>query len=120
LSHASAIGVVSRSSIPDRLPHSPARRLGAAFAHLRAMHGRSTVMQITDILAQMGGIQSIARELGVSETEAARGADALAPAVLGGFKKQAQAQPAGLEGLGGLLGQLGGGSLLDDVVAQQP
>src|SRR5690606_34018267 len=64
--------------------------------------------------------QSIARELGVSETEAARGADALAPAVLGGFKKQAQAQPAGLEGLGGLLGQLGGGSLLDDVVAQQP
>lgn len=77
-------------------------------------------MQITDILAQMGGIQSIARELGVSETEAARGADALAPAVLGGFKKQAQAQPAGLEGLGGLLGQLGGGSLLDDVVAQQP
>src|SRR5690606_7527070 len=84
------------------------------------MHGRSTVMQITDILAQMGGIQSIARELGVSETEAARGADALAPAVLGGFKKQAQAQPAGLEGLGGLLGQLGGGSLLDEVLAPKP
>jgi len=77
-------------------------------------------MQITDIISQMGGIQSIARELGVSETEAARGADALAPAILGGFKKQAQAQPSGIEGLGGMLGQLGGGSLLDDVLAPQP
>lgn len=77
-------------------------------------------MQITDILAQMGGLQSMARELGVSETQAASGAEALIPAILGGFKKQAQSQPAGLEGLGGLLGQLGGGSLLDDVLAPQP
>jgi hypothetical protein len=77
-------------------------------------------MQINDILAQTGGIQSIARELGVSETQAASGANALIPAILGGFKKQAQAQPTGLEGLGGLLGQLGGGSLLDDVLSPQP
>jgi hypothetical protein len=68
----------------------------------------------------MGGLQSMARELGVSENEAAKGADALVPAILGGFKKQAQAQPAGLEGLGGLLGQLGGGGLLDEVVSPQP
>ena len=77
-------------------------------------------MQITDILAQMGGLQSIARELGVSESQAASGADALLPAILGGFKKQAQSQPNGLEGLGGLLGQLGGGGLLDEVLAPQP
>jgi hypothetical protein len=77
-------------------------------------------MQITDILARMGGLQSIARELGISESQAASGAAALAPAILGGFKKQAQAQPAGLEGLGGLLGQLGGGGLLDDVLGPQP
>ena len=77
-------------------------------------------MQITDILAQMGGLQSMARELGISETQAASGADALLPAILGGFKKQAQAQPTGLEGLGGLLGQLGGGGLLDNVLAPQP
>ena len=77
-------------------------------------------MQITDILAQMGGLQSMARELGVSETQAASGAEALIPAILGGFKKQAQAQPTGLEGLGGLLGRLGGGSLLDEVVAPTP
>jgi hypothetical protein len=77
-------------------------------------------MQITDVLAQMGGLQSMARELGVSESEAANGADALIPAILGGFKKQAQSQPAGLESLGGLLGQLGGGGLLDNVLSPQP
>jgi hypothetical protein len=77
-------------------------------------------MQLTDILAQMGGLQAMARELGVSESQAATGAEALLPAILGGFKKQAQAQPSGLEGLGGLLGQLGGGGLLDEVLAPQP
>lgn len=77
-------------------------------------------MQISDILSRTGGLQAMARELGITEADAARGAAALAPAVLGGFKKQAQAQPSGLEGLGGLLGQLGGGSLLDDAVSPQP
>lgn len=77
-------------------------------------------MQITDILAQMGGLQSMARELGVSETEARGGAEALLPAILGGFKKQAQTQSRGLDGLGDLLGQLGGGGLLDEVLASKP
>jgi hypothetical protein len=77
-------------------------------------------MQITDILAQAGGLQSMARELGVSESQAAQGAEALVPAILGGFRKQADAQPAGLEGLGGLLGKLGGGGLLDNVLSPQP
>lgn len=74
-------------------------------------------MQISDILDQMGGLQSMASELGVSEQQAASGASALLPAILGGFKKQAQAQPTGLAGLGGLLEQLGGSSLLDEVLA---
>jgi len=77
-------------------------------------------MQITDILQQTGGLRSLARELGISESQAASGAAALGPAILGGFKKQAQTQPGGLEGLGGLLSQLGGGSLLDDVVSAKP
>lgn len=77
-------------------------------------------MQITDMLARMGGLESIARELGVSESQVARGAEALTPAILGGFKKQAQAQPAGLDGLGGMLGQLGGGGLLDSVLSPEP
>src|SRR5512145_1065911 len=86
----------------------------------RPPNQRSSHMQITDILAQLGGLQSMARELGISETQAASGAEALLPAILGGFKKQTQAQPTGLEGLGGLLGQLGGGGLLDEVLAPQP
>lgn len=77
-------------------------------------------MQITDILTQMGGLQSMARELGVSENQAASGAEALIPAILGGFKKQTQSQPSGVEGLGDLLGQLGGGSLMDDVLSPEP
>lgn len=77
-------------------------------------------MQITDMLARMGGLQSMARELGISEEQAASGADALIPAILGGFKRQAQSPSTGMEGLGGLLGQLGGGGLLDNVLAPQP
>ncbi|MDI9629912.1 MAG: DUF937 domain-containing protein [Acidobacteriota bacterium] len=77
-------------------------------------------MQITDLLAQMGGLQDMARQLGISQKQAESGAAALLPAILGGFKKQAQAQPTGLEGLGGLLGQLGGGGLLDAVLGTKP
>lgn len=76
-------------------------------------------MQITDILAQMGGLQSVANDLGVSEGEVATGAEALLPAILGGFKQQAQSRPGGLDGLGGLLGQLGGSGLLDQVLSPQ-
>ena len=61
----------------------------------------------------------LVQELGVSREQAASGAQALIPAILGGFKKQAQSQPRGLAGLGGLLGQMGGGSLLDQVLAPQ-
>jgi hypothetical protein len=76
-------------------------------------------MNLTDILAQAGGLRSVARDLGVSEAQVATGAEALLPAILGGMKKQVQAQPTGLEGLGGLLGQLGGGGLLDQVLGPQ-
>ena len=77
-------------------------------------------MDINDILARTGGLQSIAQELGVSESQAKSGAAALLPAILGGFKKQTQAHPTGLDGLGGLLEQFGGGGLLDDVLSPQP
>ena len=80
-------------------------------------------MNLTDILAQAGGIESMAKELGIPPAMAKQGAEALLPAILGGFKKQAQSGGGGaqgLEGLGGLLGQLGGGGLLDSVLAPQP
>lgn len=77
-------------------------------------------MQLSDILNSTGGLQSIARELGIGEADAAKGAEALAPAVLGGFRKQAESHPQGLERLGGLLSQLGGGGLLDAVLSPTP
>ena len=75
-------------------------------------------MQITDILASIGGLQSMAKKLGISESQAQSGTAALAPAVLGGMKKQAQS--GGMEGLGGLLSKLGGGGMLDSVLASEP
>ncbi len=77
-------------------------------------------MSILKILQQSGGIETMARELGVNESVAQAGAAALLPAVLGGFKKTTQAHPSGLDGLGGLLGQLGGGGLLDNVLGTDP
>ncbi len=77
-------------------------------------------MSILDMLQQSGGIGTMAREMGISESVAEAGTAALLPAILGGFKKTTQAQPSGLDGLGGLLGQLGGGGLLDSVLGTQP
>ncbi len=77
-------------------------------------------MNMMEILKQSGAIGSIAQQLGVNEQIAQTGAEALLPAILGGFKKTAQAQPSGLEGLGGILGQLGGGGLLDSVLSPEP
>ena len=76
-------------------------------------------MNLTDILAQAGGIESMANQLGIPPAVAKQGAEALLPAILGGFKKQAQSG-GGVEGLGGLLGQLGGGGLLDSVLGSEP
>jgi hypothetical protein len=71
--------------------------------------------RLMDMLGQAGGIESLARELGVGSDQAATGAAALIPAILGGFKKRAQSEPAGLEGLAGMLGGCGG--LLDEVLS---
>lgn len=77
-------------------------------------------MDMMEILKQSGAIGTVAQQLGVNEQVARTGAEALLPAILGGFKKTAQAQPGGLEGLGGILGQLGGGGLLDSVLSPEP
>ena len=56
-------------------------------------------MQVTDIpLLRDGDSESMAQELEISEARWRSGAAARAPAIRGGFKKQAQGQPGGLEG----------------------
>lgn len=77
-------------------------------------------MNVNNLLNQMGGVGSVARELGINESQARSGAEALLPALLGGFKQQAQSQPAGLGGLVDMLGKMGGGGLMDDVLGAQP
>lgn len=75
-------------------------------------------MNSTDILAQMGGVSSIAKQLGLDEGQAQRGAEALLPALLGGFKQQLQAQPSASGGISALLGQLGGSDWLSTTLGQ--
>lgn len=76
-------------------------------------------MQISDIVGRMGGLKQMAQELGISESQAASGAAALTPAVVGGFKKKAQTTQSD-GGLDGLIDTLGGGDLLDNVKSPQP
>lgn len=76
-------------------------------------------MQMMDILSELGGLQAIAREFGITESQAVAGANALAPAILGGFKRHTQSQSGGLDGLLAMIGQLGGASLLDNVLGPQ-
>ncbi len=77
-------------------------------------------MDMMDILKQAGGLGSLANDLGISESQAQTGAAALLPAILGGFKKQTQAQPGGIEDLVGMIGGLGGTGLLENVLGNQP
>lgn len=76
-------------------------------------------MDIAQILAGSGALDSAARELGIDPAVAASGAAVLLPAILGGFKGQAQEAPGGLGGLGSILSGMGGGGLLDAVVGPQ-
>jgi hypothetical protein len=73
-----------------------------------------------DALVQNGGPQAISRELGVDEQTAHKGMAALLPAVLGGMQNHAQATPQGIGGLADVLGGLGGGGLMSNVLAPEP
>lgn len=77
-------------------------------------------MNIADIMKQTGALDSISRELGIDPATARTGAEALLPAILGGFKKQAQPAPGGLGGLIDMLGGAGGGGLLEAVTGSAP
>ena len=76
-------------------------------------------MDLMNALAQAGGVEAISRELGVDQSTAQSGMSALLPAVTDGLRGQA-AGPQGFAGLGSILGQLGGGGLLSNVLAPEP
>jgi hypothetical protein len=83
-------------------------------------NGLGGFMDIQAMIGQGGGIDAIAGQLGIPANIAQSGLEALLPAVLGGFKRSAQEQPTGLEGLLGMIGGLGGGGLFENVVGAQP
>src|SRR3546814_17855337 len=75
-------------------------------AHFDPRRRWRKAMNLTDILQQAGGIESMEKELGVSPGVAQQGADALLPAIPGGFRKPAQGSGSG--GPGGLMTRAGG------------
>jgi hypothetical protein len=79
-------------------------------------------MDVMDVLRRSGGVEAMARELGIPPAMASQGAEALLPAVLGGFRKQTEAAGGGETGLGsliGMLGGLGGGALAANVLGPE-
>ena len=87
---------------------------------LREQTGLGSVMDIQAMINQGGGIDAIASQLGIPANVALTGVTALLPVVMGGFKRSAQDQPAGLDGLLGMIGGLGGGGLFENVVGAEP
>ena len=74
------------------------------------------ITDLSNILQRTGGISAIATQLGIAPGLAEAGANALLPAIIGGFSKQATGAEGGADGgtgggaggLGGLIGMLGG------------
>lgn len=76
-------------------------------------------MEVMDMLRRSGGIEAVSKQLGIPPAMAAAGAEAMLPAILGGFSKQAESAGGGEGGLGsliGMLGTLGGGALATNVL----
>ncbi|MFN5784253.1 MAG: DUF937 domain-containing protein, partial [Novosphingobium sp.] len=79
--------------------------------------------ELLDTLRRSGGLEAVSKELGLPPATAAAGAEALLPAVLGGFRKRTEAVGGGAGGLGNLiemLSGLGGGELAGNVLAPGP
>lgn len=79
--------------------------------------------ELLETLRRSGGLEAVSRELGIPPAKAAAGAEALLPAIMGGFRKRSEAAGGGETGLGGLiemLGGLGGGSLASSVLGPDP
>ncbi len=73
-------------------------------------------MQLIDMLKNSGAVHSMAQRIGIDDDQATAGAAALMPALLGGLEKQTRANSEGLSGVASMLGGLGGGNMLDQVL----
>ncbi len=73
-------------------------------------------MQLIDMLKNSGAVHSMAQQIGIDDDQATAGAAALMPALLGGLEKQSRSNSEGLTGVASMLGGLGGGNMLDQVL----
>lgn len=79
-------------------------------------------VDVMEMLRRSGGIEAVSKQLGIPPAMASAGADALVPAILGGFGKHAGAAGSGESGMGaliGMLGSLGGGELAANVLGPE-
>jgi hypothetical protein len=79
--------------------------------------------ELLDTLRRSGGLEAVSRELGIPPATAFAGAEAMLPAILGGFRKRTESFGGAEGGLGqliDLLGGLGGGKLAASVLAPEP
>lgn len=77
-------------------------------------------MDLQQIIDQHGGLASIAGELGMTEQQAGSGIQALLPAILGGFARNAQGGESAIGALVETVESAGGGGLLANVLGNQP
>ncbi|WP_017524058.1 DUF937 domain-containing protein [Pusillimonas noertemannii] len=76
-------------------------------------------MGVSDPIAQTPEFQAMASRLGLSNEQAASAADALLPAIMGGFKNQMQGGAGAGGSLGAMLGMLGGSGLFGGAQEEQ-
>lgn len=76
-------------------------------------------MGASDPIAQTPEFQAMASRFGLSNEQAASAADALLPAIMGGFKNQMQGAEGAGGGLGAMLGMLGGSGLFGGAQEEQ-
>jgi hypothetical protein len=77
-------------------------------------------MNLNEILASMGGVEQLSKQLGMSEQDTLKGAEALLPGLMQAFQGQAaNIGQNGLAGLGDLLGKVDMSSILGSVLGGQ-
>ena len=75
-------------------------------------------MDVNSLLDQTGAVPAMAHELGLDEATARHAAQTMLPALVEGLQAHGAAQ--GFGGIGGMIEAMGGGNLLDLVLAREP
>lgn len=78
---------------------------------------------LLETLRRSGGLEAVSRDLGIAPAAAISGAEAMLPAILGGFRKRTEAAGGGETGISAMIDMLrehGGGALAANVMGPEP